>query len=46
MIRPSENDYADTLAFVYSIRRYYLPTVSMQLDLEELNSRQEEQSVY
>jgi bifunctional non-homologous end joining protein LigD len=35
-IDPSQNDYADTLAAVYSARPYRLPTVSTPLDWKEV----------
>ena len=35
-IDPSQNDYADTLAAVYSARPYHLPTVSTPLDWKEV----------
>jgi bifunctional non-homologous end joining protein LigD len=38
-IDPSQNDYADTLASVYSARPSKLPTVSTPLDWKEVNSR-------
>jgi len=36
-VDPSQNDYADTLAAVYSARPYHLPTVSTPLDWKEVN---------
>jgi bifunctional non-homologous end joining protein LigD len=38
LIDPSQNDYADTLASVYSVRPYHLPTVSTPLDWKEVKS--------
>jgi bifunctional non-homologous end joining protein LigD len=35
-IDPSQNDYADTLASVYSVRPYRIPTVSTPLDWKEI----------
>jgi len=35
----SQNDYADTLASVYSVRPYHLPTVSAPLDWREVNTK-------
>ena len=35
-VDPSQNDYADTLAAVYSARPYHLPTVSTPLDWKEV----------
>ncbi len=35
---PSQNDYADTLAGVYSARPYYQPMVSTPLDWKEINT--------
>jgi bifunctional non-homologous end joining protein LigD len=36
---PSQNDYADTLASVYSVRPYHHPTVSAPLEWEEVNPK-------
>ena len=36
---PSQNDYADTLASVYSARPYYQPMVSTPLEWKEINAR-------
>jgi bifunctional non-homologous end joining protein LigD len=38
---PSQNDYADTLASVYSVRPYYLPTISAPLEWKEVNAKLE-----
>jgi len=38
---PSQNDYADTLASVYSVRPYHIPTVSTPLEWKEVNPRLE-----
>ena len=35
----SQNDYADTLVSVYSVRPYHIPTVSTPLEWKEINSR-------
>jgi bifunctional non-homologous end joining protein LigD len=35
-IDPSQNDYADTLASVYSVRPHHIPTVSTPLDWKEI----------
>jgi bifunctional non-homologous end joining protein LigD len=37
-IDPSQNDYADTLAAVYSARSHHLPTVSTPLEWKEIKS--------
>jgi len=34
---PSQNDYADTLAAPYSVRPFYIPTVSTPLEWKEIN---------
>lgn len=36
---PSQNDYADTLASVYSVRPYHQPTVSAPLEWKEVNAK-------
>ena len=36
---PSQNDYADTLASVYSVRPYHQPTVSAPLEWKEVNGK-------
>jgi len=36
---PSQNDYADTLACVYSVRPYLYPMVSTPLEWKEINSK-------
>jgi bifunctional non-homologous end joining protein LigD len=38
-IDPSQNDYTDTLAAVYSARSFHLPTVSTPLDWKEITSK-------
>jgi len=38
---PSQNDYADTLASVYSVRPYHLATVSTPLEWKEVNAQLE-----
>jgi bifunctional non-homologous end joining protein LigD len=38
-VDPSQNDYADTLACVYSVRPYKHPTVSTPLDWKEVNDK-------
>jgi len=38
-VDPSQNDYADTLAAVYSVRPWHLPTVSTPLDWKEINMK-------
>lgn len=38
-IDPSQNDYADTLAAVYSARPYYMPVVSTPLEWTEVTTR-------
>jgi len=38
-VDPSQNDYADTLACVYSIRPYKHPTVSTPLDWKEVKDK-------
>jgi bifunctional non-homologous end joining protein LigD len=38
-VDPSQNDYADTLASVYSVRSYHVPTVSTPLEWKEINSK-------
>ena len=38
-VDPSQNDYADTLAAVYSVRPYHIPTVSTPLEWEEINNQ-------
>jgi bifunctional non-homologous end joining protein LigD len=38
-VDPSQNDYADTLAAVYSVRPYHIPTVSTPLEWKEINNR-------
>jgi bifunctional non-homologous end joining protein LigD len=38
-IDPSQNDYADTLASVYSVRPAHLPLVSTPLDWKEINRK-------
>jgi bifunctional non-homologous end joining protein LigD len=38
-IDPSQNDYADTLAAVYSARPFHLPTVSAPLEWKEINNK-------
>ena len=38
---PSLNDYADTLASVYSVRPYHQPTVSTPLEWKEVNVKLE-----
>ena len=38
---PSQNDYADTLASVYSVRPYHHPMVSTPLEWKEINARLE-----
>ena len=35
-IDPSQNDYADTLASVYSVRPHKIPTISTPLDWKEV----------
>jgi bifunctional non-homologous end joining protein LigD len=37
-VDPSQNDYADTLASVYSVRPYHQPTVSAPLEWKEVNA--------
>ena len=38
-IDPSQNDYADTLAAVYSVRPFHIPTVSTPLEWKEVNEK-------
>ena len=38
---PSQNDYADTLASVYSVRPYHQPRVSAPLEWKEVNTKLE-----
>jgi bifunctional non-homologous end joining protein LigD len=38
-IDPSQNDYADTLAAVYSARPFHIPTVSTPLEWKEVNEK-------
>jgi bifunctional non-homologous end joining protein LigD len=38
-VDPSQNDYADTLACVYSVRPYKHPTVSTSLDWKEVKEK-------
>ena len=38
-IDPSQNDYADTLAAVYSVRPFHIPTVSTPLEWKEINTK-------
>lgn len=38
-VDPSQNDYADTLAAVYSVRPFHHPTVSTALEWKEINEK-------
>lgn len=38
-VDPSQNDYADTLACVYSVRPYKHPQVSMPLEWKEVKDK-------
>jgi len=38
-VDPSQNDYADTLAAPYSVRPFFIPTVSTPLEWKKINHR-------